>query len=96
MVNTRLMWYLEKHNKLSTQQYGFRENRSTIEPISQLTTQILDGFTNKQITTAISFDIEKVFDTIDQNSILNNLHRMGIEGNMLKFVENYIKERSIV
>ena len=65
MVNARLMWYLERHKKLSAQQYAFRENRSTIEPIAQLTTQVLDGFTNKQITIAVSFDIEKAFDTID-------------------------------
>ena len=77
------------------QQFGFRENRSTIEPIAQLTTQILNGFINKQITIAISFDIEKAFDTINQELIIENLYNMGINGNMLKFIENYIGNRSI-
>ena len=95
MVNASLMWHLEKHKKISQQQYGFREKRSTIEPIAQLTTQVLNGFTNNQITIAISFDIEKAFDTIDQTTILNNLNKMGINGNMLSFVENYIRDRTI-
>ena len=95
MVNTRLTWYLERNERLSTQQFGFRKNRSTIEPIAQLTTQILNGFMNKQITIAISFDIQKAFDTLNQDLVIDNLYTMGITGNMLKFIENYIKNRSI-
>ena len=95
IINARLLWYLEKFQKISPQQFGFRPKRSTIEPISQLTTEVLNGFTRKRNTIAVLFDIEKAFDTIDTNKVLANLNNMGINGHMLTFIDNYISERTI-
>ena len=95
MVNNRLMWFLEKTQKLSPQQYGFRQGRNTIDPIAAITTDILNGFKQNKTTTAVFFDFEKAFDTIDRQTITTNLDLMGIHGKMLKFIENYLKERLI-
>ena len=95
MVNNRLIWFLEKSQKLSPQQYGFRPGRTTIDPIAALTTDILNGFKEKKTTTAVFFDFEKAFDTISRNTIISNLKEMGVNGNILKFIHNYLKGRSI-
>ena len=95
MVNSRLMWHLERTQKLSFHQYGFRQGRTTIDPIAILTTDILNGFKEGKTTTAVFFDFEKAFDTISIKTRVNNLYHMGIHGKMLNFVFNYLKERSI-
>ena len=95
MINLRLVWFLEKHHLLTPHQYGFRQNRNTIDPIARLTTDILDGFSIRQSTTAIFFDIEKAFDTINRVCITSSLREMGIEGRMLNFIENYLENRSL-
>ena len=95
MVNNRLMWFLEKTHKLSPQQYGFRQGRNTIDPIAAITTDILNGFKQNKTTTAIFFDFEKAFDTINRQTITTNLRHMGIQGKMLRFVENYLEDRTI-
>ena len=64
MINARLKWFLEKNQKLSPQQYGFRQERTTMDPIAALTTDILNGLKNWKTTTAVFFDFEKAFDTI--------------------------------
>lgn len=95
MVNSRLMWWLEENNKISDKQFAFRKNFSTIEPIAQLTTEIMDQFNQSKPTTAVLFDIEKAYDTIDRNKIIQTMRNMGIAGNMLKFIHNYIHHRQI-
>ena len=95
MVNNRLTWYLESQHKIPTQQFGFRQNKCTFEPIAQLTTQITNGFLKRQITMAVLYDIEKAFDTINRNKILYNFHEAGIKGHMFMFLKNYINKRSI-
>ena len=95
MVNSRLVWYLEKTEKLSSKQYGFRQGRTTADPIAALTTNILNGFKDGKTTTAVFFDFESAFDTISRNTVVNNLYEMGVQGNMLRFIFNYLKERSI-
>ena len=95
MVNHRLIWFLEKTQKLSPQQFGFRPGRCTIDPIASLTTDILNGFKEKKTTTAVFFDFEKAFDTISRGTVISNLKDVGVKGEILKFIHNYLKDRSI-
>ena len=95
MINSRLVWYLEKNRKFSMHQYGFRKGRSTMDPVASLTTDILNGFSRRHITTAVFFDLEKAFDTIDRGLIISNLEAMGVGGRMLRFIDNYLHDRTI-
>ena len=95
MVNNRLIWFLEKTQKLSPQQFGFRPGRTTIDPIAALTTDILNGFKERKTTTAVFFDLEKAFDTISRKTIISNLKEFGVTGKMLSFIHNYLKNRYI-
>ena len=95
MVNARLVWFLEKNEKLSPHQYGFRPGKNTTDPIAALTTDILNGFNDSKTTTAVFFDLEKAFDTVNRYTIITNLTMMGIHGKMLKFIHNYLEDRYI-
>ena len=95
IVNNRLMWFLEKTQNLSPQQFGFRQGRNTIDPIAAITTDILNGFKQNKTTTAIFFDFEKAFDTINRQAIIKNLSHMGVQGRMLEFIKNYLQKRTI-
>ena len=66
MINRRLLWSLEKENKIDTSQFGFRKQRNTMAAISKIITKILEGFKRKEKTAAIFFDIEKAYDKIDR------------------------------
>ena len=49
----------------------------------------------KKTTTAVFFDFEKAFDLISRRTIMNNLSEMGVSSRMLKFIHNYLNERTI-
>ena len=93
MVNHRLMWFLERNNVLCPQQSGFRQHRSTVDALMQLTSHIEEGFRNKKHTTAVFFDLEKAYDTVWRAGILNNLYDIGLRGNLPIFIENFLSAR---
>ena len=93
MVNQRLMWFLEKNNILSPQQSGFRKHKSTVDALTQITCYIRKAFQDKKHTTAVFFDMEKAYDTVCKDEIVNIMYRMGIRGNILTFVGNFLSSR---
>ena len=93
MVNHRLMWFLEKNNILAPQQSGFRKNKSTMDSLSQLTSYIQQGFQEKKHTSAIFFDMEKAYDTVWRDEILNSLYNMGLRGKLPTFIQNFLSNR---
>ena len=95
MINTRLMWFLEKNNLLSSVQFGFRKNRSTLDPLMRLSTQIQQGFSERCQTIGVFFDLEKAYDTTWRQGIIKGLYDMGIRGYMLKFLNSFLKDRFI-
>lgn len=51
------------------------------------------AFYNKQHHVAILFDIEKAYDTTWRFKIIQRSKEMGITGNMLHFIKNFLSNR---
>ena len=94
MVNSRLAWYLEKHNILSTTQAGCRKNHSTLNSLTSLEDQIRRGFVQKKITVAVLFDIQKAYDTTWRYSILKSLYDINLKGELPMFIQNFLMDRT--
>ena len=78
--------------KTIPQQYGFRQGRNTIDPITTPTTDISNGFNERKSTASVFFDFEIAF---NRHTIFTSLMSMRIHGRMLKFIHNYLNDRSI-
>ena len=89
------MWYLEKENLLSGVQFGFRKDRSTLDPLLRLSTQIQQGFSDRLQTIGVFFDLEKAYDTTWRYGIIKQLYDKGIRGNMIRFIDSFLTERLI-
>ena len=94
MVNTRLMWYLEKNNILSPTQSGARKNRSTLDSLTSLENQIKNGFLHKKMTVAVFFDIQKAYDTTWRHAILKSLYDNKLRGALPTFIKNFLSNRT--
>ena len=95
IINTRLVWHLEQNNLIHKNQYGFRKNRSTIDPLNTITSTIMKGFSRGETTSAIFFDIEKAYDTVDRQSTIDQLLAIHIKGKMLKYIHSFLTKRDI-
>ena len=61
-----------------TEQYGFRIGLKTDNAICKQTTEILNAISNKLLVGGIFCDLEKVYDSIDQDIPLSKLKFYGI------------------
>ena len=95
MVNSRLGWHLEAHNLLSPVQFGFRKNRSTLDPLLRLSNQIQQGFANQCQIIGVFFDLEKAYDTTWRHGVIKQLQNMEVKGNMIRFIRSFLSDRSI-
>ena len=94
LINNRLMWYLEKLNLLNNHQCGARQNRSTIDQLVRLDAYIREALARNLHAVAVFFDIEVAYDTAWKYGVLRDLHEMGVRGNLLAFVRNYLTNRT--
>ena len=94
-INTRLVWYLESKNLLSPLQFEFRKNKSMLDPLFRLSNDIQQGFAEQRQTIGVFFDLQKAYDTTWRHGIIKQLYKMGIKGNMIRFINSFLSERYI-
>ena len=93
MVNSRLVWYLEKHSIITAYQSGFRKSRSTIDQIIRLESAVRDAFVKREHLVSVYFDLEKAYDTTWRYGVMKDLHEAGLRGRMPIFIAKFLINR---
>ncbi|GFU33749.1 probable RNA-directed DNA polymerase from transposon X-element [Trichonephila clavipes] len=93
MVNTRLVYVLEKEKCISPLQSGFRKGRSTLDNLVFLESQIRDAFVKRNHLVSLFFNIEKAYDRTWRYGILRNMYDFGLKGNLPIFIFNFLAVR---
>ena len=75
--------FLEMHNILNVNQFGYRKNNSTIFALMQITEKIKESIDNGKFGCGIFIDLTKAFDTVNHDILLLKLEHYGIRGSML-------------
>ena len=84
--------FLSDEDILYNYQSGFRGNHSTNLCLSFLTDKILKGFDEGLLTGMILIDLQKAFDTIDYEILLQKLKAIKFSESTLKWFESYLSE----
>ena len=95
MVNNRLKWHLESNKLLPNIQTGFRSGFSTMDNILKLETFVREGFNKSMNTYSISLDLTKAFDITWSAGLLHKLSKLGIKGNLLRWLKLFLIGRKI-
>ena len=94
-VNVRLTKYLDKFNLLTDNQFGFRAQHATSHAMIKLYDEALTGLDNKSCKTcSVLLDISKAFDCVDHEILLHKLQHYGIRGNVCKWFESFVTNRT--
>ena len=82
MVRKRLTWYLEENETLLSNQFGFRNGRSTLDPLTILEHEIQMGCSTRQVTIVVTLDLSAAFDKAEILSVIYKLCSRGLRGNL--------------
>ena len=82
---------------LCSYQSGFRANHSADTCLSQLTDMILNGAENekKKHTGMILIDLQKAFDPLYHNFLLDKMKCIGFLDKKIKWFHSYLTNRAI-
>ena len=89
----RLYSFLELYNCIYELQFGFREKHSTNHAILSITQKIQETINNDQLAFGIFIDLQKAFDTVNHQILLNKLDYYGIRGTANKWFQSYLTNR---
>ena len=76
-------------------QSGFTRRRSCQDHIVRLADEFKKAINIKQFTLSVMIDLEKAFDRVWHQGLLYKMEQLGLHCNVLKFVEDFLKDRSI-
>ena len=79
VIFTRLYSYVEHHKLIDPEQEGFRKFHRTLMALLRVVQNIIDGFNERESTIGVFIDMEKAYDSVWRNGLLEKLHNMGIK-----------------
>lgn len=75
-------------------QHGFVKGRSTVSNLALFSDYVLNEMEGGGQVDVIYTDFEKAFDRVDHNILLCKLQALGIHGDLLRWIQSYLSNRS--
>ena len=94
VIRKFLINHLERNNLINLYQHGFRENRSCCTQLISHINHILMSFIEGSEVDCVYLDYSKAFDKVDHGLLLKKMEIYGITGGYLKWVKNFLEDRS--
>ena len=93
LMYNRLEIFLNKHEVLIPEQYGFRKKLSTELALIDMSDNIARSIDDKKLTIGIFVDLSKAFDTLNHEILIDKLAHYGIRGVAQKWFRSYLENR---
>ncbi|MCG7878799.1 MAG: reverse transcriptase domain-containing protein [Candidatus Thiodiazotropha endolucinida] len=93
IIYTRLYSYAEHHNLIDPEQEGFRRFHGTSMALLRVVQNAMDGFNERESTVGVFIDMEKAYDSVWRNGLLEKMHNIGIKGKMWNWLHNFLHGR---
>ena len=94
LVYKRVISFIERHNLICPEQYGFLKGRSTEHAILDIIHKIAYAIETRKITLGVFLDLSKAFDTIPHHILIKKLARYGIRGVAGCWFNSYLSNRT--
>ena len=96
LVCKHLLSYLDEHDILLDNQFGFRHGRSCEQLLAKFYHFLscnLDNSKDCNLVDGTFLDFSSAFDRVDHKVLLEKLHSYSIRGNLLKWIQSFLSDR---
>ena len=93
LIYKRMLFFINKNNIIIPEQFGFRENYSSIHAILRDTEFMRKTIETKNMGLALFNDLRKTFDTVNHCILLEKLCANGFRGKFNKLILSYLTNR---
>ena len=93
VIHDQTSTFLNSKQLLYTYQSGFRKKHSTDFCLSYLNAKILKGFDKDLMTGMILIDLQKAFDTIDHDVLLQSFYALGFSKHTINWFQSHLSKR---
>jgi hypothetical protein len=93
VMYSRLLKHLFDNSILSNHQFGFRVNQGAENAIFKLISGILNSLNQKMLVGGIFCGLEKAFDCVSHEILLNKLRYYGIKDRQYNLYKSYLQDR---
>ncbi|XP_054288187.1 uncharacterized protein LOC129003879 [Macrosteles quadrilineatus] len=93
IINSQIITFLENNHLLSDNQHGFREKKSINTALAQLCNTITNIWEDKKTANGIFLDLQKAFDSLDHNLLLQKISALNINNKALDWIKSYLHNR---
>ena len=93
VIYKQMYSFFTKNKLFSSNQFGFREKRSCIHAVCEVTDYIRSKIDERSSGNACFIDIKKAFDTIDHKILLFKIEKYGFRGPIYNLMSNYLSDR---
>ena len=93
VVHKQLSAFFVSSDLLNPNQFGFRQNRSTTDAITDMTQYIYDNLDCGNIVISFFLDFCKAFDTVNHRILLDKLKSYGTRDMALNWFKSYLSGR---
>ena len=94
MITNRLNWFMESNKLFNPMQTGFRKNKSTLDHIMRLQSEVQNSINHGQYTAGVFLDFSKAYDMLWKDGLMRKLAKLKISGNIYNFIENFLSDRT--
>lgn len=95
IISIRIELLLLQTQQTDPDQEGFSSGKNTIRYLSRLSLEI-EADREKHLTTLCLFiDFEKAFDSVWKKGLMVKLHKLGVQGDVAKIINNFLFTRKV-
>lgn len=98
IITDRLVKFCEDNNVFHRNQVGYRKNKSTIDQLTKLVSDVEKGFYKDKkvpkMTATLLIDLEKAFDSVWHDGLIYKMHQVGLSIYDLRLVNSYLRNRT--